>query len=102
MSSFLSKLQPVFGVGGKDDVAGDTVRPTPAIGSLLVGKRLRLLGGLFALFLLIILIATTISTRQARHSAAYLEIVGRMQMHGQRLAKASQQTAQGNLSSFVQ
>ena len=102
MSGFLSKLQPVFGVVGKDDVAGDTVRPTLAIGSLLVGKRLRLFGGLFALFLLIVLIATTISTRQARHSAAYLEIVGRMQMHGQRLAKASQQTAQGNLSSFVQ
>jgi len=56
MSSFLSKLQPVFGVGGKDDVAGDTVRPTPAIGSLLVGKRPRLLGGLFALFLLIYLV----------------------------------------------
>ncbi len=102
MSGFLSKLNPVFEVVGKDGMAGGAVRSIPATGSLQVGKRLRILGVLFALFFLIALIATTISTQQARHGAAYLEIVGRMQVHDQRLAKASQQTAQGNLSSFVQ
>lgn len=95
-------MQPVFGVVSTDKVAEDTARPIPAIGSLPVAKQLRVLGGLFALFLLIVLIATTISTRQSRDSAAYLEIVGRMQMHDQRLAKASQQAVLGNLSSFVQ
>ena len=48
------------------------------------------------------MVVTTISIRQAGHSAAYLEIVGRMQMHSQRLAKASQQAVLGNIPSFVQ
>ena len=95
-------MLPVVGVVSKDDIAGGSVYTVPAAGSLLVGKRLRILGVLFALFLLIALIATTLSTRQARHAAAYLEIVGHIQMHDQRLAKASQQAAQGNLLSFVQ
>jgi twitching motility protein PilJ len=102
MAGFLLKLQPVFGVVSKDNLAGSTGQSAPAASSLLVGKRLRILGGLFALFLLIVLVATAISMRQARHSAAYLEIVGRMQMHSQRLAKASQQAVLGNISSFVQ
>ena len=102
MSGFLLKLQPVFGVVSKENLAGSTVQPTPAAGSLLVSKRLRILGALFALFLLVVLVITTISMRQAKHSAAYLEIVGRMQMHNQRLAKASQQAVLGNISSFVQ
>ena len=103
MAGFLLKLQPVFGVVSKDNLAGSTGRqPAPAASSSLVGKRLRILGGLFALFLLIVLVVTAISMRQARHSAAYLEIVGRMQMHSQRLAKASQQAVLGNISSFVQ
>ena len=103
MSGFLLKLQPVFGVVSKDDLAGSTVaRSSSAASSMHVGKRLRILGGLFALFLLIVLVVTAVSMRQARHSAAYLEIVGRIQMHNQRLAKASQQAAQGNISSFVQ
>ncbi|MEE8328106.1 MAG: type IV pili methyl-accepting chemotaxis transducer N-terminal domain-containing protein, partial [Nitrosomonadaceae bacterium] len=102
MAGFLLKLQPVFGVVSKDNLAGSTGQSAPAASSLLVGKRLRILGGLFALFLLIVLVVTAISMRQARHSAAYLEIVGRMQMHSQRLAKASQQAVLGNTSSFVQ
>ena len=102
MPGFLSKLQRVFGVVGTDDMVDDTVRPISIIGSLPVVKQLRVLGGFFALFLLIVLIATTIRTRQARDSAAYIEIVGRMQMHDQRLAKAAQQAVLGNLSSLVQ
>jgi len=102
MAGFLLKLQPVFGVVSKDNLAGSTGQSAPAASSLLVGKRLRILGGLFALFLLIVLVVTAISMRQARHGAAYLEIVGRMQMHSQRLAKASQQAVLGNISSFVQ
>ncbi|MGV7235332.1 MAG: methyl-accepting chemotaxis protein [Nitrosomonadaceae bacterium] len=102
MAGFLLKLQPVFGVVSKDNLAGSTVQSAPAVSSSLVGKRLRILGGLFALFLLIVLVVTAISMRQARHSAAYLEIVGHMQMHSQRLAKASQQAVLGNISSFVQ
>lgn len=102
MSGFLLKMLPVVGVVSKDDIAGGSVHTVPAAGSLLVGKRLRILGVLFALFLLIALIATTLSTRQARNTAAYVEIVGQIQMHDQRLAKASQQAAQGNLQSFVQ
>ena len=69
MSGFLSKLHPVFGMVGKDVMAGGAVRSTSAIGSLQVGKRLRILGVLFALVFLIALIATTISTRQASHGA---------------------------------
>ena len=102
MPGFLSKLQRVFGVVGTDDMVDDTVRPISIIGSLPVVKQLRVLGGFFALFLLIVLIATTIHIRQARDSAAYIEIVGRMQMHDQRLAKAAQQAVLGNLSSLVQ
>jgi twitching motility protein PilJ len=102
MAGFLLKLQPVFGVVSKDNLAGSTGQSAPAASSLLVGKRLRILGGLFALFLLIVLVVTAISMRQVRHGAAYLEIVGRMQMHSQRLAKASQQAVLGNISSFVQ
>ncbi|TFH10173.1 MAG: methyl-accepting chemotaxis protein [Nitrosomonadales bacterium] len=102
MSGFLLKLQPVLGVVSRDNVTGNAVQSIPEIGSLLVGRRLKVLGGLFALFLLIVLIVTTISIQQARHSAAYLEIVGRMQMHSQRLAKASQQAVLGDISSFVQ
>ena len=102
MAGFLLKLQPVFGVVSKDNLAGSTGQSAPAASSLLVGKRLRILGGLFALFLLIVLVVTAISMRQARHGAAYLEIVGRMQMHSQRLAKASQHAVLGNISSFVQ
>lgn len=102
MPGFLLKLQPVFGVVSKDDhLIGSKVRPGRA-NSLLIGKRLRILGGLFAIFFLIALVVTAISMRQARHSAAYLEIVGRMEMHSQRFAKASQQAVMGNISSFVQ
>jgi len=50
MSGFLSKLNPVFEVVGKDGMTGGAVRSIPAIGSLQVGKRLRILGVLFALF----------------------------------------------------
>ena len=102
MSGFLLKLQPVFGVVSKDNLTGSTVQSAPAASSLLVSKRLRILGALFAFFLLVVLVITTISMRQAKHSAAYLEIVGRVQMHNQRLGKASQQAVLGNISSFVQ
>jgi len=77
-------------------------RPTPLIGRLPFPRQLKILGGMLALFLLVVLIATILSVRQTRHSAVYLEIAGRMQMHGQRLTKASQQSVLGIEASFAQ
>lgn len=102
MLGFLLKFQPILGVISENELAGNTGRTASTTSSLPVYRRLRILGGLFALFLLIVLIVTSISMQQARYSAAYSEIVGRMQMHGQRLAKASQQAVLGNMPSFVQ
>ena len=101
MPGFFLKLQPVFGVVSKDSLPSSTVSQVSK-NSILIGKRLKILGGLFALFLLIVLFVSAISMRQAKYNAAYLEIVGRMQMHSQRLAKASQQAIQGDISSFVE
>ena len=96
-STLLIKIEPTI-----TWVKGVLSRPIPLIGRLPFPQQLKILGGMLALFLLVVVIATIMSARQTRHSAAYLEIAGRMQMHGQRLTKASQQSVLGIEASFAQ
>lgn len=59
-------------------------------------------GGLFILSLVIVLVTMTISIQQTKQNAAHREISNRIQIHSQRLAKASQQTMAGNEVAFEQ
>ena len=68
----------------------------------IVSTKTWLFGGLFTLFLLIVLIAMTMSIQQTKQNAAYQEISSRIQIHSQRLTKASQQTMSGNETAFAQ
>ncbi len=65
-------------------------------------KKLWVLGGLFILFLLVVLITLVISAQKTRQNSAQLEIVARIQMHDQRLSKATQQALLGHQSAFIQ
>ncbi len=68
----------------------------------IISTKTWLFGGLFTLFLLIVLIAMTMSIQQTKQNAAYQEISSRIQIHSQRLTKASQQTMSGNEAAFAQ
>ncbi|MBA2483717.1 MAG: methyl-accepting chemotaxis protein [Nitrosomonas sp.] len=59
-------------------------------------------GGLFILSLLIVLVTMAVSIQQTKQNAAHREISNRIQIHSQRLAKASQQTMSGNVIAFEQ
>ncbi len=68
----------------------------------IVSTKTWIFGGLFTLFLLTVLIAMTMSIQQTKQNAAYQEISSRIQIHSQRLTKASQQTTSGNEAAFAQ
>ena len=70
--------------------------------SAIVSTKTWIFGSLFTLFLLIVLIAMTMSIQQTKQNAAYQEISSRIQIHSQRLTKASQQTMSGNEAAFAQ
>lgn len=67
-----------------------------------VSKTSWLFFGLFVCFLIAIMATLVFSIHQTKHDAAYQEITGRLQMHSQRIAKASQQTILGHTSAFAQ
>jgi twitching motility protein PilJ len=70
--------------------------------SAIVSKKTWIFGSLFTLFLLIVLVTMTMSIQQTKQNAAYQEISSRIQIHSQRLTKASQQTMSGNETAFAQ
>lgn len=63
-------------------------------------QKVWLLGALLVLLLLVFIATMAFSVRHARNSTAHLEIIARIQMHHQRLAKASQQAIQGDRRAF--
>ncbi len=67
-----------------------------------VSKTSWLFLGSFVCFLIAIMATLVFSIHQTKHDAAYQEITGRLQMHSQRIAKASQHTILGHTSAFAQ
>lgn len=70
--------------------------------NVIVSVRTWIFCGLFTFFLLIVLAAMTISIQQVKRNAVYQEISSRIQIHSQRLTKASQQAMSGNEAIFAQ
>lgn len=103
MASIFSKFRITSGKEKKKNVP---VKNLPAretnLGHKTASKKLWVLGSLFILFLLVVLISLVISTQQARQNSAQLEIIARIQMHGQRLSKATQQALLGHQNAFTQ
>lgn len=104
MAVFLSKIkQTANGTARKSKVPAVTTNALKqSSGSTIVSIKTWIFGGLFTLFLLIVLVAMTISIQQTKQNAAYQEISSRIQIHNQRLTNASQQTMSGNEAAFTQ
>ena len=95
---------------GADPSPGAQVGAKPAaapgglwlIGNLPIGRQLQILIG--ALVLLLAAIATVVvyDARQGTFGTLYIASVGKLQMLSQRLAKAAQQSSQGNAEAFKQ
>ncbi len=101
---FLSKLKQRFSsvTSNKDKKNLKRISLNQAIKHISITNTHWVFAGLFMLFLLIIFLAMTISMRQTMQHASHQEVVGHIKIHGQRLAKASQQTIAGNKIAFIQ
>jgi twitching motility protein PilJ len=103
MAGVLSKFRITSGKEEKTNLPVKTIPAKKNIsGHKPASKKLWILGGIFILFLILVLIALVISTQQTRQNTAQLEIVARLQMHDQRLSKATQQALLGHESAFAQ
>lgn len=67
-----------------------------------ISKNTWITGVLFISLLSVVFVAMIMNMRQIELSAMHQEIVGSMQMHGQRLAKVSQQAIMGSEAAFTQ
>lgn len=104
MAGFLSEIKPTANNTTKQHkmpTAAPPLQKKPA-GSAMIATRTWVFFGLFIFFLLVVLVAMVINFQQTREKAAYQEISNRIQIHSQRLTKASQQTLSGNEAAFVQ
>lgn len=104
MAGFLSNIKlTANGTAKKKEapaVSTNTLKQSSS--STIVSIKTWIFGGLFTLFLIIVLAAMTTSIQQVKQNAVYQEITGRIQIHSQRLTKASQQTMSGNEAAFAQ
>jgi twitching motility protein PilJ len=74
----------------------------PLIGTLSIAKQLQVLIGALVLLLAVIAAVVVYDTRQGTFGTIYIASVGKLQMLSQRLAKAAQQSSQGNAEAFKQ
>ncbi|MEO8719192.1 MAG: methyl-accepting chemotaxis protein [Burkholderiales bacterium] len=74
----------------------------PLIGQLPIGRQLLILIGALILLLAAIFVIVVYDTRQGTFGTIYISSVGKLQMLSQRLAKAAQQSSQGNAEAFKQ
>jgi len=77
-------------------------RPLPLIGRLSTAKQLQLLTTALVAFLVIDAAVVAYDTRQGTFATLYVATVGKIRMLSQRLAKAAQQSSQGNREAFKQ
>ena len=77
-------------------------RPLPLIGRLSTGKQLQILTTVLVAFLVIDAAVVAYDTRQGTFATLYVSTVGKIRMLSQRLAKAAQQSSQGNRDAFKQ
>ena len=104
MAGLLSKIkQSANGTASKSKTsASATNTPKQSSKNAIVLSKTWTFGGLFILSLLIVLVTMAMSIQQTKQNAAYQEISTRIQIHNQRLTKASQQTMSGNEIAFEQ
>tara|TARA_R110002073_G_scaffold210533_4_gene371002 strand:+ start:2002 stop:4104 length:2103 start_codon:yes stop_codon:yes gene_type:complete len=102
MTGIFSKLKQMPSSAPKKENVPTSTRSKPTAEHASFSKKTWLFGILLALLLLLLLVAMAISLRQTRNNTAHLEIVARIQMHSQRLTKASQQTILGHEAAFAQ
>jgi len=99
---------PFLGRGGDAGAPADAKRAAPRAGGLaLVGRlsstrQLQALIGALVLLLAVIAAVVVYDTRQGTFGTIYVASVGKLQMLSQRLAKAAQQSSQGNAEAFKQ
>src|SRR5678815_981484 len=77
-------------------------RPLPLIGRLSTGKQLQILTAALVAFLVVDAAVVAYDTRQGTFATLYVSTVGKIRMLSQRLAKAAQQSSQGNREAFKQ
>jgi twitching motility protein PilJ len=77
-------------------------RPLPLIGRLSTGKQLQILTTVLVAFLVVDAAVVAYDTRQGTFATLYVSTVGKIRMLSQRLAKAAQQSSQGNREAFKQ
>jgi twitching motility protein PilJ len=77
-------------------------RPLPLIGRLSTAKQLQILTTALVAFLVIDAAVVAYDTRQGTFATLYVSTVGKIRMLSQRLAKAAQQSSQGNREAFKQ
>jgi len=77
-------------------------RPLPLIGRLSTAKQLQILTTALVAFLVIDAAVVAYDTRQSTFATLYVSTVGKIRMLSQRLAKAAQQSSQGNREAFKQ
>ncbi|MEX0637775.1 MAG: methyl-accepting chemotaxis protein [Burkholderiales bacterium] len=99
---------PFLGRGGDAGAPADAKRAAPRAGGLpLAGRvssarQLQVLIGALVLLLAVIAAVVVYDTRQGTFGTLYIASVGKLQMLSQRLAKAAQQSSQGNAEAFKQ
>jgi twitching motility protein PilJ len=100
---------PFLGRGADPgEVAQGGAKPAAAagglwlIGRLPIGRQLLILIGALSLLLAAIFTIVVYDTRQGTFGTLYIASVGKLQMLSQRLAKAAQQSSQGNAEAFKQ
>jgi twitching motility protein PilJ len=74
----------------------------PLIGRLPVARQLQVLTGVLVVLLLVDAVIVVRDARQATFNSLYVAAVGKVRMLSQRLAKAAQQSSQGNPAAFKQ
>jgi len=99
---------PFPGRGGDAGAPADAKRAAaragglPLAGRLSSARQLQLLIGALVLLLAVIAAVVVYDTRQGTFGTLYIASVGKLQMLSQRLAKAAQQSSQGNAEAFKQ
>ncbi|MDH4172303.1 MAG: methyl-accepting chemotaxis protein [Betaproteobacteria bacterium] len=95
---------------GRGADPGEPVAARPAaatgglwlIGHLPIGRQLQILIGALVLLLALVAAVVVYDTRQGTFGTVYIASVGKLQTLSQRLAKAAQQSSQGNAEAFKQ
>src|SRR3954447_8648709 len=77
-------------------------RPVPPLGRLSTAKQLQILTTVLVAFLVVDAAVVAYDTRQSTFATLYVSTVGKIRMLSQRLAKAAQQSSQGNREAFKQ